>query len=350
MTDFFELGYLTLTANLMVQMNLGLISLAKNRDMKNNKLVKFTLGIVLASLFFFSSCNTSSKSKEGFIEVEGGKIWYRIDGDGDKTPLLLLHGGPGSSSYYLEPLKELSKDRPVIFIDQLGCGRSTRITDTTLMTIEKNVEQLEQVRIALKLDRYYLYGHSWGTMLGIDYYLKYPNGIQALIFASPLFSTQIWTQDADTLILKLAMEHQVAIRESDKQKNYSSESYQNAVKTYYKAYLRRSEQRKSQKDSSDLFFGEKVYTFMWGPSEFKATGNLLNYDRIKDLPKIKVPTLLTAGEFDEARPNSVKYFQSLIPGAKFHLIPNAAHVTMDDNMKENNKVLRAFLNQMDSAK
>jgi proline iminopeptidase len=280
--------------------------------------------------------------------VEGGKIWYRIDGEGDKIPLLLLHGGPGSSSYYLEPLKELSEDRPVIFIDQLGCGRSTRITDTTLMTIEKNVAQLEQVRKALKLDRFYLYGHSWGTMLGMDYYLKYPKGIQALIFASPLFSTQIWTQDADTLISKLPKEYQVAIHESEKQKNYTSESYQNAVKVYYKAYLRRSEIRKSQQDSSDLFFGEKVYTFMWGPSEFTATGNLLNYDRIKDLPKIKVPTLLTAGEFDEARPNSVKYFQSLIPGSQFHLIPNAAHVTMDDNMKENNKVLRDFLRKMDS--
>lgn len=316
--------------------------------MKNNQVIKFTLGIVLASLFFFSSCSTSSKSKEGFIDVEGGKIWYRIDGEGDKTPLLLLHGGPGSSSYYLEPLKELSEDRPVIFIDQLGCGRSTQITDTTLMTIEKNVEQLEQVRKALKLERFYLYGHSWGTMLGMDYYLKYPKGIQALIFASPLFSTQIWTQDADTLILKLPMEHQLAIRESDKQKNYSSESYQNAVNAYYKAYLRRSEQRKSQKDSSELFFGEKVYSFMWGPSEFTATGNLLNYDRIKDLPKIKVPTLLTAGEFDEARPISVKYFQSLIPGAQFHLIPHAGHVTMADQPRENNQVLREFLRQMDS--
>ena len=346
----FWVSMFDIEGNYLVEINLRCIILAKNRDMKNNKAVKFTLGIAFASLFFFSSCNTSNKSKEGFIDVEGGKIWYRIDGDGDKTPLLLLHGGPGSSSYYLEPLKELSKDRPVIFIDQLGCGRSTRITDTTLMKTEKNVAQLEQVRKALKLDRFYLYGHSWGTMLGMDYYLKYPKGIQALIFASPLFSTQMWMQDADSLILKLPLEHQESIRESDKQKNYSSESYQNAIDAYYKAHLRRSEQRKSQKDSSDLFFGENVYTFMWGPSEFKVTGNLLSYNRLKDLSKITVPTLLTAGEFDEARPTSVKYYASLIPGAQFHLIPNAAHVTMDDNMKENNQVLRDFLNQMDTKK
>lgn len=331
-------------------MHFRFIISVKNRDMEKNKVVKFTLGIVLASLFFFSSCHNSTKSKEGFIEVEGGKIWYRIDGDGDKTPLLLLHGGPGSSSYYLEPLKELSEDRPVIFIDQLGCGRSTRITDTTLMTIEKNVVQLEQVRKALNLNRFYLYGHSWGTMLGMDYYLKYPKGIQALIFASPLFSTKMWTQDADTLILKLPLKLQVDIRTSEKQKNYTSTAYRNAVDVYYKAYLSRSEKSKSQQDSSNMFFGEKVYAFMWGPSEFTATGNLLNYDRIHDLSKIKVPTLLTAGEFDEARPVTVQYFQSLIPGATFHLIPHAGHVTMADNMKENNQVLRNFLRKMDSSR
>jgi proline iminopeptidase len=300
----------------------------------------------LFALFLLNACSTSTPSKEGFIEVEGGKIWYRIDGEGDEIPVLLLHGGPGSSSLYLEPLKELSKDRPVIFIDQLGCGRSTRITDTTLMTIEKNVEQLEQVRKVLKLEKFYLYGHSWGTMLGMDYYLKYPTGIQALIFASPLFSTKIWTQDADTLIAALPKATQLAIRESEKQKNFASESYQQAMKVYYKAHLRRGENSPLLQDSLNRFFGEKVYTFMWGPSEFTATGNLLTYNRLKELAMIKVPTLLTAGEFDEARPASVRYYTSLIPGAKFEVIPDAAHVTMGDNPKENNRVLREFLSKL----
>ncbi|MHA8094953.1 proline iminopeptidase-family hydrolase [Aquirufa lenticrescens] len=306
---------------------------------------KYLLG--LFTLLLLDACTNSKPPKEGFIEVEGGKIWYRIDGEGDKTPLLILHGGPGSSSYYLEPLKELSKDRPVIFIDQLGCGRSTRITDTTLMTIEKNVDQLEQVRKALKLERFYLYGHSWGTMLGMDYYLKYPKGIKALIFASPLFSTKIWTQDADTLIAALPEATQKAVRESDAQKTYSSESYKQAMKVYYKAHLRRGNDTKSRKDTLDQYFGEKVYTFMWGPSEFKATGNLLHYDRLKELATIKVPTLLTAGEFDEARPVSVRYYTSLIPGAQFQVISDAAHVTMGDNPRENNRVLRQFLHKMD---
>ncbi len=306
---------------------------------------KYLLG--LFTLFLMNACTNPAPPKEGFIEVKGGKIWYRIDGEGDKTPVLLLHGGPGSSSFYLEPLKELSQDRPVIFLDQLGCGRSTRITDTTLMTIEQNVEQLEQVRKALKLDKFYLYGHSWGTMLGMDYYVKYPKGIQGLIFSSPLFSTKIWTDDADTLIATLPEATQKAIRESERQKNYANEAYKEAMEVYYKAYVRRSDKSKSQQDTAAKFFGENVYNFMWGPSEFTATGNLLNYNRLKDLPKITVPTLLTAGEYDEARPSSVRYYTSLIPGGQFKEIPQAAHSTMMDNPKEYIGVLREFLRKMD---
>ena len=86
--------------------------------------MKFKLSILLLSgaliIFILNGCNTKEiTAKEGFIEVDGGKIWYRINGGGNKTPILLLHGGPGSSSYGLDPLKELSKDRPVIFYDQL---------------------------------------------------------------------------------------------------------------------------------------------------------------------------------------------------------------------------------------
>jgi proline iminopeptidase len=309
---------------------------------------KYLIG--LFTLFLMNACTNTAPPKEGFIEVKGGKIWYRIDGEGDKIPVLLLHGGPGSSSFYLEPLKELSQDRPVIFLDQLGCGRSTRITDTTLMTIEQNVEQLEQVRKALKLDKFYLYGHSWGTMLGMDYYVKYPKGIQGLIFSSPLFSTKIWTDDADTLIKTLPEATQKAIRESERQKKYENEAYKEAMNVYYKAYVRRSDKSKSQQDTAAKFFGENVYNFMWGPSEFTATGNLLNYNRLKDLPKITVPTLLTAGEYDEARPSSVRYYTSLIPGAQFKEIPQAAHSTMMDNPKDYIRVLREFLKKMDVAK
>jgi proline iminopeptidase len=318
--------------------------------MEKRILIRSRFLSILVSLCFTFQYSIASAPipKEGFINVKGGKVWYRINGTANKTPLLLLHGGPGSSSFNLDGLSELSTDRPVIFMDQLGCGRSSRITDTSLMTIQQFVEQLEQVRKALHLEKFYLYGHSWGTMLGIDYYLKYPKAIKAIIFSSPCFSTKAWTNDADTLIATLPKDIQMAISVNEKNKTYNATDYENAVNVYYANFVKRSKVSKARQDSSKMYFGKKVYEFMWGPSEFTATGNLLKYDRVKDLAKIKVPTLLMAGEFDEARPSTVNYFHTLIPGSEFKMISNAGHATIIDNKEETIQTLRKFLLKMDA--
>lgn len=300
--------------------------------------------LLAVSIFILEGCNTKEQApREGFIEVTGGKVWYRINGTGSKPPILLLHGGPGSSSYYLDPLIPLSKDRPVIFIDQLGCGRSTRITDTTLMTIEHYVEEVEQVRKALHLENFYLYGHSWGTMLALDYYLKYPNEVKAILFHSPLFSTDRWIKDADTLIAALPDSIQMAIRLNEKSKTFGNADYQKAMEVFYGNFYVRMGRSQSQLDSIKMFDGTNVYTFMWGPSEFTATGNLLHYERLKNLAEIRVPTLLLTGEYDEARPTTVRYFQSLIPGSEFVIVKKAGHQTMYDNPQETIEAISPFL-------
>jgi len=309
----------------------------------------FLLSVILL-IFILEACSTKEATPhEGYIEVRGGKVWYRIYGEGNKSPVLVLHGGPGSSSYGLEPLKALSQDRSVILVDQLGCGRSTRITDTALMTIERYVEEVEQVRKALHLEDFYLFGQSWGTMLGLDYYLKYPKEVKAIIFSSPLFSTDLWIKDADTLIATLPDSIQVIIRQNEKNKTFQSEAYKSAVKLYYSNFLWRKELSESHVDSSNIFFGTNVYEFMWGPSEFTATGNLLNYDRVKNLHEITVPTLLLAGEYDEARPGTVKYFQSLIPNSEFMEITNSGHATLNDNPREALATIHQFLLKIDNS-
>jgi proline iminopeptidase len=304
---------------------------------------------ILVLLFIFSGCRPHHKlvPGEGFVSVKGGKIWYRIVGAGDKTPVVLLHGGPGATSYYLNPMSVLSDDRPVIFIDQLGCGRSDRITDTTLMTTDAFVEETEQVRKALGLDQFYLYGHSWGTMLGMDYYLKYPDAVKAMVIASPCLSAALWEKDADTLIGSLPDSIQIMIRTSEAKGDYASTDYQQSVAVYYQNFLTRRDSASADMDSVEKQAGDNVYAYMWGPSEFTATGNLKNYNRVPDLPKIKVPVLFTAGEYDEARPSTVRYYQSLVPGAKFAVIPQSGHMTMQDNPEANNKVVRDFLREVD---
>lgn len=115
------------------------------------------------------------RGSEGYVDVTGGKIWYEVRGEGNKIPLLMLHGGPGYPSYYLNELNALSEERPIIIFDQLGVGRSDAITDTTLMTVDNFVDQVHRLVSKLEMNEFYLYGHSWGTMLAMDYYLKHPS-------------------------------------------------------------------------------------------------------------------------------------------------------------------------------
>ncbi|WP_299656882.1 alpha/beta fold hydrolase [uncultured Jannaschia sp.] len=100
--------------------------------------------------------------REGFADVSGGRVWWRISGSGSRTPLLLLHGGPGAGHDYLEPLASLAVDRPIIFYDQLGCGRSDKPDDPSLWRMERFVAEIDALRRALNLERVGLYGHSWG--------------------------------------------------------------------------------------------------------------------------------------------------------------------------------------------
>ena len=308
---------------------------------------QFAIVTLLAMLMFNCQSNTKLIPGESYAAVTGGKVWYQIVGDGDKTPLLLLHGGPGFPSYYLNPMEALSKDRPVIFLDQLGCGRSDRVVDSTLMTVENFVEQLEQFRAALGLKEFYLYGHSWGTMLGVDYYLKYPDRVKALILASPALSVSKWTEDAETLITTLPDSIQSAIKINVENGTYDSPEYQQAVTVFYQNFVAKKLPWDATIDSTFANANMNIYNYMWGPSEFTATGTLKDYERGDKLSEIKVPTLFVCGEYDEARPETVQYYQSLVPNSRFTMIEDAAHITTHDNPDQNNQAIDNFLREIE---
>jgi proline iminopeptidase len=309
--------------------------------------VSIVLQVLIATLLL-NGCQRQAEIQkdEGFINVDGGKVWYRVVGNGNKTPILVLHGGPGAPSYYLKPLSALGVDRKVIFYDQLGCGKSERNNDTTLMTVDHFVEELKTVVQHFGLKEFYLYGQSWGTMLGTDYYLKYPQGIKALILSSPAISIPLWLKDADILLTTLPDSIQNAVRINEQNKTFSAPAYQEAIQVYYQNFVARKLPWSADIDSTFSQLGQS-YQYMWGPSEFTATGSLKTYDQTSRLGEIKVPTLFITGEFDEARPSTVKYYQSLVPGAKFEVIEGAAHITMQDKPEESNRVVIDFLNSLE---
>jgi proline iminopeptidase len=134
---------------------------------------------------------------EGYIPVTGGNIWYKIVGINRKNiPLLVLHGGPGAPHDYLEPFEILSDERPVIFYDQLGCGNSDKPRDASLWNVERFVNELEQVRTYLGLDKMHLHGQSWGSMLAVEFMLtKKPKGVVSLILSGPCLSLSRFAAD-----------------------------------------------------------------------------------------------------------------------------------------------------------
>ena len=304
------------------------------------------IGLVLV---LFTTCDKQKEIKngEGFVNVTGGKIWYRVTGQGSKIPILMLHGGPGTPSYYLNPLSALGEDRKVITFDQLGCGRSDAITDTTLMTIDNFIEQVNKLLAALQIDQVHLYGHSWGTMLGMDYYLKYPQKVKSLILASPCLSVDLWESDADSLISTLPDSVQIILHNNIKGVPQDSATLAKAVAVYSNSFYTRKSPISADIDSANLGTGWNVYNYMWGSNEFFALGTLKNFDRTKELPSIKVPTLYTCGDFDSATPRTLKYYQSITPNSKLVVFENAGHYTMHDKPEDNIRAISAFLDDVE---
>ena len=305
----------------------------------------------LLVLLLISGCTVKTKKAGpalqegfGFVEVEGGKIWYGIMGEGDKRPLLCLHGGPGGTSKSYYNLSEISKERPVILFDQLGSGRSDQHQDTSLMKVELFIDQVKAVKSELELEEFYLVGSSWGAALALEYYIHHPEGVKGIIFNSPYFSTPIWTEDAAKLVAELPDSIQTAIRIAERDSLFDTDSYAAANRFFARKHGRRKELFKHPYDTVPSKGNAFIYNYMWGPSEFTATGTLKTYDNAQSLKKVKVPALFTTGEFDEATPETVQMLSAMVEDGEFVMIPDAGHFTLNDNREAVVLAIQEFLN------
>lgn len=280
--------------------------------------------------------------REGFVAVTGGKIWFRIIGaDKPGIPVLALHGGPGATSDPLELLAPLTDERPLVVYDQLGSGRSDVPAGTSLYRIERYVEELAQVRAALGLKRVHLLGHSWGTMLGLEYMLTKPDGVESLIFAGACLSAKRWVDDQKAYLAQMPASVREAVAKNEAAGTTNSPEYLAAVHAYYRQHLLRMDEWPPIMKRS--VFGDAVYQYMWGPSEFTCTGTLGTYERADRLAEIRVPTLYTCGEFDEATPAATAFYQSKTPGAKIKVFAGASHMTYVEQPEAYCAAVREFL-------
>ena len=288
---------------------------------------------------------------DGFIDVAGGPVWYRVAGAGPGVPLLVLHGGPGGTSCRFSLLEPLGEERPVIRYDQLGTGRSGRPDDLSLWTVERFVEELHTIRQRLGLERLHLLGHSWGGSLAAAYVLeKGTEGIVSLTLSSPLLSTPQWIADAKLLRAQLPEEVQATLTEHEQAGTLDSEAYQDASEIFYERHVYGGPKPPDIEACAGAPWNPVIYEYMWGPTEFNAAGTLLDFDVSGRLGEIDTPVLFITGEFDEARPETVAGFQQQVPGAQMAVMEGVAHYSLSKNPEGYMRILEEFLDAAEAGR
>jgi proline iminopeptidase len=259
------------------------------------------------------------------------------------VPLLALHGGPGLTHDYLEPLAALADERPIVFYDQLGSGRSDRPADPGLWRIERFVDEVGAVRAALGLDRLHLFGHSWGAMLASDYLLTAPGGIVSRTLASPVLSAARYVADQAAYRRALPPAVEAVLTQHEEEGTTGSPEYEAAAEVYYRRHACRLDAPPEPLQRSFAGSNLDVYLTMWGPSEFYCTGNLQRYDRTARLAELGLPLLFTCGRYDQAAPTTVAAYQRELPGAALAIFEHSAHFPHLEEPDRYLAVLRAFL-------
>lgn len=299
--------------------------------------------------------------KTGHIPVDGGNVLYRIWGE-DKPgiPIIFLHGGPGSACYYFFKQCELSEDRPIVFYNQLGSAGSDVSDEYTtaeqvkeLFTVEHFVEELDTVVKFFAFDEFVILGHSWGTMLAVEYAArKKPEGLKGIILSGPYLKTETWVNDAERLIRTLpdgdAMwDH---LKECDEKEQFDEEYSRLAdlyVNNFYSRVPGAMEGTPGEPDTK-VVDGVSVYEYMWGKSDFSGTGTLHGRDSTPLLNELKVPVLYICGEYDNGSPEAALYYRSMTPNGEICVLPGCAHDLTRERPEEFNAVAKAFIKRVEN--
>src|SRR5215471_5528933 len=287
----------------------------------------------------------SDGASEGFAQVLGGRVRCMRDGTGSGMPLLLLHGGPGAAHYYLLPLGALADERPVIFYDQLGCGQSDSPQDTSIYTIQRSVDEVDAVRWALGLQEVILYGHSWGSMLAIEYLCQgRGSGGRKPLLAGALASVPQFVAGTRRLLAQMPNHVGERILALDTAGRSDTPEYQAFVKAFYDLYVcRRKPLPREVQETYDMLSKSIAYRVMNGPNEFTVTGVMRDWDRRSDLSHIQLPTYITTGEFDEVTLDCHQTIQRAIKGSKLRIFAGCSHFTMNEKPDEYVSAVRRFL-------
>lgn len=279
-------------------------------------------------------------------------VWTKRIGNNPRIKVLLLHGGPAATHEYMECFESFFPQQGIEFIeyDQLGSFYSDQPKDSSLWTTERFVEEVEQLRQALGLnkDNFYILGNSWGGILGMEYALKYQQNLKGLIIANMMASIKDYA--GYNLVLRKGMRPSLvdSLVDYEARGLYKDSVYQQLVfSEFYTKHLCRLPEWPDPVNRAFKHLNEEIYVMMQGPSEFKTGGRLLNWDRKSDLPKIKVPTLTVGARFDTMDPEHMKWMSTQVQNGAYLYCPAGSHLAMWDDQSTFMKGVTGFIRDVD---
>jgi len=279
------------------------------------------------------------------IDIGGGyRVWTKKVGD-SPIKVLLLHGGPGVDHTYFECFEDFLPQNGIEFYyyDQLGSTNSDKPDDPSLWRIERFREEVEMVRKGLGLDQFYLLGSSWGGMLAIEYALAYQQHLKGLIISNMDAGIPSMNEYTRELRAALPKEDSAILDEYEKAKNFDAPEYQKVMEKFARQHMCRLDPWPEPLIRTARNRNFKIYNQMIGPNDLVVTGNLKNWDRWADLPRIRTRTLVMGAKYDEISPANLQKMATIMPNARSWISEIGSHVSMYDDQVPYFRELLTFL-------
>jgi proline iminopeptidase len=285
-------------------------------------------------------------------------VWTKRTGNNPRIKVLLLHGGPGVTHEYLEGFDSYLPAAGIeyYYYDQLGSYYSDQPNEPSLWELPRFVEEVEQVRQALGLnkDNFYLVGQSWGGLLAMEYALKYGDNLKGLVISNMMASIPKYNEYAKNVLMP-AMDQKVLaeVQEIERKGEYEKPRYMELlIPNHYEQHLLRMPAAQWPDGVNRAFkhINPAIYVSMQGPSELGASGKLVNWDRSADLSKITAKTLVIGAKYDTMDPEYMKWMAAQIPHARYLYCPNGSHMALYDDQQTYVTGLIAFLKDVDEGR
>ncbi len=265
-------------------------------------------------------------------------VWTKRFGNNPTAKLLFLHGGPAATHEYFEAADSYLPGANIeyYYYDQLGSGYSDQPDDPDLWQVDRFVDEVEQVRLALGLDagNFFLLGHSWGGILATEYALKYQQHLKGLVISNMMMSIPAYNEYARSVLMP-AMDQEVVaeIQRLEAAGETETPRYMDLLTDHYHQHVLRlpADQWPDPVLRSFAHINRSIYVPMQGPSELGASGILTDWDRTNDLESIEVPTLVIGATYDTMDPAHMEMVAGRIPHGRFLLCRNGSHMSMYDD-------------------